>query len=151
MYDHPCWHFTAGTGGSHLPLWPFGFFGGGFGLGAGGLCFGAKHPPGLEVCLGLHMQGLCFPFSLGGFPAIISINKIRMTIFRIMSTNYVWISKLNVRYQKYQTSKKTYFKELFEVVCRTPQWKFLFRYQPEIRHIFFSFSVDSYWLSKCIR
>ena len=45
---------------------------------------------------GLHIQGLCFPgghgFPLGqpgggpGFPAIISINKIRIAIFRI---NYV--------------------------------------------------------------
>ena len=95
LYDHPGWHFTAGTGGSHLPLLPPFFLGGGFGLGWG---FGllAKHPPGFVDGPGLHIQGLCFPgghaFPLGqpgggpGFPAIISINKIRIAIFRI---NYV--------------------------------------------------------------
>ena len=33
-----------------------------------------------------------------GFPAILSINKIRMKIFRIISTNYFWISTLNLKY-----------------------------------------------------
>ena len=102
LCDHPGWHFTAGTGGSHLPLLPPFFLGGGFGLGWGfGWGFGllAKHPPGFVDGPGLHIQGLCCPgghaFPLGqpgggpGFPAITSINKIRRTIFRIMLTNYV--------------------------------------------------------------
>jgi hypothetical protein len=72
--------------------WGFGL-GGGFGLGFG------KHPPGLVDGPGLHIQGVCFPgghgFPLGqpfggpGFPAIIAINKIIITIFRIISINYV--------------------------------------------------------------
>ena len=72
--------------------WGFGL-GGGFGLGFG------KHPLGLVDGPGLHIQGVCFPgghgFPLGqpfggpcGFPAIISINKITITIFTIMSINY---------------------------------------------------------------
>ena len=100
-------------GGFGLCLgWGFGFRGG-FGLGFG------KHPPGLVDGPGLHTQGLCFPggqgFPLGqpfggpcGFPAIISINKIIITIFTIMSINYVRISRLNLRYQKYPISKETY-------------------------------------------
>ena len=40
-----------------------------------------------------------------GFPAILSINKIRMKIFRIISTHYFWISRLNVRYKMYHISK----------------------------------------------
>ena len=109
LFDHPGWHFF-GTGGSQIPLLPpflgggFGLglgFGWGFGLGAGlGAGFGGKHPPGLVDGPGLHIQGLCCPgghgFPLGqpfggpcGFPAIIAINKIIGTIFRIMSTYYV--------------------------------------------------------------
>jgi hypothetical protein len=91
----------------------FGLGGAGFGLGLGLL---SKHPPGLVDGPGLHTQGLCFPgghaFPLGqpfggpcGFPAIIAIKKIITTIFRIMSTYYVCISRLNVRYQKYPISK----------------------------------------------
>ena len=82
--------------------WGFGL-GGGFGLGFG------KHPLGLVDGPGLHIQGVCFPgghgFPLGqpfggpcGFPAIISINKIIIMIFTIMSINYVRISRLNLRY-----------------------------------------------------
>ena len=42
---------------------------------------------------------------LSGFPAILSIDKIRMKIFRIISTNYFWNSGLNIRYQMYRISK----------------------------------------------
>ena len=41
----------------------------------------------------------------GGLFAIISTAKTRIKMFRIMSTNYVWISMLNVRYQMYPISK----------------------------------------------
>ena len=64
--------------------WGFGL-GGGFGLGFG------KHPLGLVDGPGLHIQGVClyggYAFPAGqplggpGFPAIIAINKIIITIF----------------------------------------------------------------------
>ena len=60
-------------------------------------------PPG-QYCDG----GLFAPpdqYCDGGLFAIISTTKTRIKMFRIMSTNYVWISRLNVRYQKYPISK----------------------------------------------
>ena len=49
---------------------------------------------------------------MGSCPSTnISIDKIRIKIFRIMSTDYVRISRLNVKYQMYPISKCTYFQE----------------------------------------
>ena len=89
-------------------------FGGG---GIGGLGYLLEH----HNLLGWHRYFGTGPPSgglSGGLFAIISTAKTRIKMFRIMLTNYVWISRLNAKYLKYPISKKTSFKELFEDFCR---------------------------------
>ena len=76
----------------HLIRWPVGHITGAHGAQSGGpRAHGAQSG-------GTPSGGL-------SLPAIISTDKIRMKIFRIISTNYFWISRLNVRYQMYPISK----------------------------------------------
>ena len=85
-------HISGATSGirEHLILWPVWHF-----TGTHGAQFGGPRAHGAQ----------CGGTPSGGLSAIISFNKIRMKIFRIISTNYFWISMLNLKYQMYPTSK----------------------------------------------
>ena len=84
-------HISGATSGilEHLILWPVWHFTGAHGAQSGGPRDHGGQSGGTPS---------------GGLSAIISTKKIRIKIFRIISTNYFWISMLNVKYQMYPIS-----------------------------------------------